>query len=100
MRREKAAEGRRKTLRATRRFLKYAKHLGVRQSSGSLENRDISGDVKNPCLRYHFAATGDGRAAAGGGKWPRRARQTAADKIGLGGMNGEAWRLIANGESD
>jgi len=55
--------------------------------------------VKNPCLRYHFAATGDGRAAAGGGKRPRRARPTAAAKIGLGGMNGEAWRLIANGES-
>jgi hypothetical protein len=71
----------------------------VRQSSGALEKRDISGDVKNPCLRYHFAAPGDGRSPVTGGKLPRRARQTAADKISLGWTNEEVWRLIANGEN-
>jgi hypothetical protein len=59
----------------------------VRQFSGALENRDLSGDVKNPYLRYHFAAPGDWRAAAGGGKRPHRARKTAAAKICLGWTN-------------
>jgi hypothetical protein len=46
----KAAEGRRKTLCATRRFLKYAKHLGLRQSSGALPADETSAKFPHELL--------------------------------------------------
>jgi hypothetical protein len=82
----------------------------VRQPSGALAGWDVGDDVRSlkydgPSLffkletRYLVSYKIDGRTPAVGGKRPRRARQTAADKISLGGTNGEVWRLIANGES-